>query len=137
MPFQIDFKNQDKSKQIDLYAERVDMRMSRQPMVYDRIYKTAPKMRDLGKMRTIFLITAYIPEGYLIDPNASIKTAEACKDYLKSSMEDWYNDGNNGRMYFQWKNTEYVGLIMKIDADEKAGEENQYSVLIEFQEGQF
>lgn len=121
---------------INIQAERVDQRITRSPLVYDRANKTEPKMRDLKKMRNIFIVTAFLAGNYDIDNDGTVEDAITQKHHIEDSMKDWAAVGDRHHTFY-WTDRSYTGLITKVDITEIAGEENQYQVIIEFQEGVF
>lgn len=130
------FTNADSSERINLNAERIDQQINRNPLIYDRAMKSEPKMRDLRKMRNVFLITGFIGRNYDIDNDAADETAIEQKHWIEDAMKNWPADGN-GSHHFTWADRTYTGLITKVNFTETGGLENQYEVILEFIEGTF
>lgn len=135
MAFLVYFENSTSSQRININAERVDQRITRSPLVYDRANKTEPKMRDLKKMHNIFIVTAFLAGNYDINNDLNTENVLTQKHYLEDKMKDSNWIGKEHRFY--WTDRTYIGLIMKIDFTEVGGEQGQYDLIIEFQEGTF
>ena len=135
MAFLVYFENSISSQRININAERVDQRMTRSPLVYDRANKTEPKMRDLKKMRNMFIVTAFLGGNYDIDNNGSVEDVLTQKHYIEDKLKDanWIGKAHK----FYWTDRSYTGLIMKVDFTEVGGEQGQYDLIMEFQEGTF
>ncbi len=135
MAFLVYFQNKSASSRININAERVDQRITRSPLIYDRANKTEPKMRDLKKMHNIFIVTAFLAGNYDIDNDSDTEDVLTQKHYIEDKMKDSTWIGQEQKFF--WTDRTYTGLIMKIDFNEIAGEQGQYEAIIEFQEGTF
>lgn len=135
MAFLVYFMNSTGAQRININAERVDQRMTRSPLVYDRANKTEPKMRDLKKMRNMFIVTAFLAGNYDINNDGNTEDVLTQKHYVEDKLKDvnWIGKAHT----FYWTDRSYTGLIMKVDFTEVGGEQNQYDLIIEFQEGTF
>lgn len=131
----------DQTTRININAERIDQQITKAPMVYDRLGKTEPKTRELGKMRNIFLIHGFINNSYDVDNNGSPETAIVQKHYIEDQVKAWGLVGRGtqfqGRCYLTWTDRTYTGIITKANLNEVAGLVNQYELVIEFMEGSF
>lgn len=136
MTIYVYFTNADSSQRINFNAIRIDQQITRSPLIYDRANKTEPKMRDLKKMRNIFLIDGVIAGNYDMDNDTVVESAITQKHWIEDRMKNWPTTGNRSHN-FTWSDRTYVGLITKVNITEVGGEENQYKVLIEFVEGTF
>jgi len=132
--------NPSNAKHLDLFAERVDQRITRMPIVRNVSYNTAVRGRDTGRMQSIFIVTAFISHPYDIDEDGTVEDVPTCKKYIENVAKTWWQDGSGntkGRVYFEWGANQYQGFITKIDITEVAGNVNQYEVIIEFLEAIF